>query len=228
MMIACGIIGGLRTEVVFLAAASNSSSPLNNFTQNDQPFGDEDPSRQIIVLVYGNNSNLVQDSNYTTAVTVGGVSATRKVQPSGNQLRHFTAWITPRLDNSGPSGTSGTIQATRSTGNGYTTVGFAAFAAYNLKGSDPIDAYLTTSQNPAASTTLQVLGGGIITAFAQGDTTGAFDWTGADEVYDATGGVSGSQRFSAALVSRANASAAHLIEADSDDTSDGMIAVSWR
>src|SRR5690606_12989602 len=126
-------IGGKQAEVVFADAASNSSNPLNNFNHSAN-FGAEHPSRQIIVLAYGFNSNLVSDSNYTTGVTVGGIAATRKVAPTGNQLSHLTAWITPRADSGGPTGTSGTIQVSRSTGNGFDTVGYAAFAAYNLKG----------------------------------------------------------------------------------------------
>lgn len=221
------VIGGKQAEVVFADAGSNSSSPLNNFNAASS-FGTEDPSRQIIVLAFGNNANLVSDSNYTTGVSVDGIAATRKVAPTGSQLRHFTGWITPRADSGGPTGTSGIIQIRRSIGNGYATVGFAAFAAYNLKGSNPVDSYNTTSQSPSASGTVALAGGGILTALAQADVSTGITWTGADEVYDATGGVGGSQRFGAALLSKTSASAAHLVTADSADNFDAMIAVSWR
>ena len=215
-------------DVVFAAASSNSSSPLNNFSKTNQGFGAEDPSRQIIVLVFGYNANLVSDTNFTTSVTVGGVGAIRKVAPSSKGIGHFTAWITPRADSGGPTGTSGTIQVSRSTGNGYNTVGFAAFAAYNLRDSDPIESYSTTGQSPSASGTLALRAGGILTAFAQADVSTEITWAGADEVYDAAGGVNGSQRFAAALLSKTSATVAHAISADSADSSDAMIAVSWR
>src|SRR5690606_41583283 len=96
------------------------------------------------------SANLVSDTNCTTSVAVGGVAATRKVAPPSASNSHFTAWITPRLDSGGPSGASGTIRVSRSTGNGYNTVAFAAFAAYHLKGSDPVGSYLTISQSPSA------------------------------------------------------------------------------
>jgi len=229
MMMFGGIIGGRLPEVVFLTAAANSSNPINNFTQNDQPLGDEHPSRQIIILAFGSNANLVSDTNFTTSVAVGGVAATRKVAPPSASMLHFTAWITPRLDSGGPSGASGTIRVSRSTGNGYETVAFAAFAAYHLRGSDPVGSYLTISQSPSASGPVALASGGILTAFARAEITTGFTWNGADKVYDATGsGVTASQRFSAAMLNKTSGSAGHTVEADSAANFDRMIAVSWR
>src|SRR5690606_34145111 len=110
MMIAGGIIGGRLPEVVYVATGVNTSSPGNSYSFTNRDFGAEHPSRQIIVLVHGSNANLVVDQNYTTSVSVGGVAATRKVAPTTSVNTHRTAWITPRMDNGGPSGTSGTIQ----------------------------------------------------------------------------------------------------------------------
>lgn len=225
MMIAGGIIGAPRTDVIFLAAGASSSSPFNNLTRSDWPFGDEHPSRQIIVLVRGRNANGVLDQNYTTAVTVGGVSATRKYTPTGNEISHWTAWITPRMDAGGPTGTTGTIVASRSVGNGFNFAGMIAFAAYNLKSSDPIDAQ--TADGDPAGVAINLVGNGILTAMAHVTSNSAFTWTGANEVADQAAGVSNSERISGALISRTSGATGYEVEADTS-ASCSMIAVSWR
>lgn len=226
MMIAGGVIGGKKTKVVYIANGVNTSSPLNTLNATNRSFGDEHASRQIIVLVFGSNANVVSDSNFTTSVTVGGVSAARKIQPSSGSNAHRTAWITPRQDSGGPSGTSGTISITRSVGNGFTTVFFVAFAAYNLRSSDPVDDLLTFGD--PASGSIDLAGGGILTALAHISPPGnSFVWTGAEKASDDSGGVgSGSQR-SAALISPTTAAPGHIISADCGNVC-SLFAVSWR
>jgi len=227
MMIAGGIIGAPLTDVIFLAAGASSSSPFNNLTRSDWPFGDVHPSRQIIVLVRGRNANSVNDQNFTTAVTVGGVSATRKYTPPGNQVNvsHWTAWITPRMDEGGPTGTTGTIVASRSVGNGFNFAGMIAFAAYNLKSSDPIDAQ--TANGDPAGVAINLVGNGILTAMAHVTANSAFTWTGANEVADQAAGINNAERISGALISRTSGATGYVVEADTS-ASCSMIAVSWR
>lgn len=225
MMIAGGIIGAPLTDVIFLAAGASSSSPFNNLTRSDWPFGDEHPSRRIIVLVIGRNANSVLDQNYTTAVTVGGVSATRKYAPTGNERIHWTAWITPRMDAGGPTGTTGTIVASRSVGNGFNFAGMIAFAAYNLKSSDPIDA--KTASGDPAGVAINLVGNGILTAMAHVTANSDFTWTGANEVADQAAGVNNGERISGALISRTSGATGYEVEADTSESC-SMIAVSWR
>lgn len=228
MMMFGGIIGAKLPEVVFVASGINTTNPINTVNFTNRSFGTEDPSRQIIVLVYGSNSNLVIDSNYTTSVTVGGIAATRKVQPSGSTLDHITAWITPRQDSGGPSGTSGTITVRRSTGNGFGTAAMVAFAAYNLRGSDPHSSVFG-SGTPSTGN-LALPGGGILTALAHSLTeTTPYTWTGADVQSNDVGGVGSGSRWSAALLNKTSASASHTVIADNSPSGGtDMLAVSWR
>lgn len=228
MMIAGGIIGAKLPEVVFVASGINTTNPINTVNFTNRSFGDEHPSRQIIVLVYGINSNLVIDQNYTTSVTVGGVSATRKVQPSGNALGHSTAWITPRLDDGGPEGTTGTITVQRSTGNGFSEAAMVAFAAYDLRESDPYD--FGFGSGAPSTTALDLQGGGVLTALAHSlDEIPTFSWTGADVQSNDSGGVGTGSRWSAALLNKTPRKTAHTVVADNGLQSGiAMLAVSWR
>ena len=228
MMIAGGIIGAKLPEVVFVASGINTTNPINTVNFTNRSFGDEHPSRQIIVLVYGENANLVSDSNFTTHVTVGGIAATRKVQPSGNAMIHSTAWITPRLDNGGPQGQSGTIQIRRSTGNGFLVGAMVAFAAYNLRGSDPYDFGFGSGAPSVAS--LDLPGGGIMTALALSYDEGPlFSWTGVEVQSNDRGGVGSGSRWSAALLNKTTRKTAHTVVADNGRPSGiTMLAVSWR
>lgn len=225
MMIAGGVIGGVRTEVLFGSGAGNTTAPVNNLTVTDQNLGPAHPSRQMIVLVRGVNANVVSDQNYTTGVTVGGVAAARKIAlPAGNNNVHVTAWITPRQNEGGPSGTTGTVVVSRSTGNGFTSsTGFLMFAAYGLRESDPVDFDYHVN---AGSVTLALAGGGIMTAMAIG-VPGEIAWGGATEVYDAPFGVSGANQLSGALISGTSASPGYSVTA-ANDSGTQMLAVSWR
>lgn len=228
MMIAGGVIGGKRTEVVYVASGINTSNPINTVNFNNRNFGPEEPSRQIIVLVFGSNSNILGDSNFTTDVTVGGVAAIRKVQPSSSASWHATAWITPRLDSGGPEGESGTIQIRRSTGTGFLTGAMVAFAAYNLRESDPHD-FGFGSGSPS-TTFLDLRGGGILTAIAHSLTeTTPYSWIGAVVQSNDVGGVGSGSRWSAALLNKTSATEGHTVVADNRQA-DGtiMLAVSWR
>lgn len=225
MKLGTGVIGGLpKAEVVGTGGHGNSSSPLNSLTLSGASLGVAHSSRQIIVIVSGQNANIVSDSNYTTAVTVGGVSATRKISPVGSVNSHTTVWITPRQDNGGPTGTTGNVVATRSTGNGYTRVTFLVFAAYKLKTSEPHD-FLST----VGTTTVNILGGGIVTCMGAGSSVnGGFTWTNATEFIDFTTGVGAAFQFSGAVISESPAATAFPITASQSAGTFSTFAASWR
>lgn len=220
------IISGAPASVVYTDSGSNTSSPFNTLTQGSESFGSESPNRRMIVLVHGNNANVVNDSNYTTAVTVGGVAATRILQPTGNQVVHATAWITPETSNGGPSGTSGAVTIQRAIGNGFTFCGYGLFAAYNLRSGTPVDSIDVTGNPPSG--TIDLAGNGILVALAWRIATNTFDWTGATEQFDVAAGVSGSQRISGALESRTAAQTGRTVTADAGGTNSYLIAASFR
>lgn len=230
------IIGGARLPTIaYVANAANSSSPLNTFNMTGASFGDESPRRQLLAIVFGINANIVSDSNYTTAVTIGGVAATRVFAPGANRERHWTAWLTPRTEDSGPSGASGNVAATRSTGNGYSSVGVTLFALYDLLDtSAPFDAVADETENgstPTASIALDMAGGGVAAAMAHSGEAGAVQaWSGGGmvEVYEATGGVSGSERYSAATATKTAGGADVAISVDNAAQFISMLGLSFR
>ena len=229
MMIAGGIIGGRLPSVAFVASGVNTTNPIRTVNFTNRSLGEEHPSRRIIVLVFGDNANLVIDSNYTTAVTVGGVAATRKVQPPGPSSAHLTAWITPRLDAGGPQGATGTITVERSIGNGFNTAAMVAFAAYDLREDNPYDFGFASLSAPFTAS-LALRGGGILTAMAySGDEQFSFAWIGANVQSNDVGGVGSGIRWSAALLNRTPSTDAHTVIADNGRPSGvRMLAVSWR
>jgi len=214
--------------IVFGHGASNSSSPLNTFNQAGVSFGSEAASRQMLMLVYGGNANVVSDGNFTTSAAIGGVAATRIFEPAAPAASHFTAWMTARQDAGGPSGATGAISATRSTGNGYNTVALALFALYDL--ADPSLAAFDMVQAAAnpVSLPLDVPARGIVAAMAQAGNTAAHTWTGAIEQFDATGGPGGSQRFSAAMASGLGAQAGYTLTCGNGVTGVFGLALSFQ
>ena len=201
---------------VFLGGQTSSSSPFNNFNLTSFGLGSEDPSRQILVMVYGGNANVVSDTNFTTAVSVGGVGVTRISQPSASTSRHHTAWLTPRQDSGGPTGATGTITASRSTGNGYNTCGVVVYALYNR--ADPalaIHSEIRNAGNPTASGTFDVAHGMMIFGICQQSSSPGFAWggSGIDETYDNALGVGGTQRLGSARRDQVAGNAAYSVTA---------------
>ncbi len=229
MFVATAAIGARLADIAFAAAASNSSSPLNTFNMTGVSFGAEAARRQMLAIVRGANANLVSDTNYTTSVTIGGVGATRIYDPGVASIQHWTAWMTARTEDGGPSGASGNVAVTRSTGNGYNTVGVTLFALYDLR--DPSLAFFDAdedSANPTASIAIDLPGGGLIAAMAHAVNATAHTWTGATEVADGTGGVGGSQRFSAAMDSRTPGTAGHTITTGNGASFMNLLGLSFR
>jgi hypothetical protein len=201
--------------IVFRHGASNSSSPLTTFSQAGVGLGDEDDSRQFLMLVFGLNQSFTSDTDFTGSASIAGVAATRVFDPVASASAHFTAWMTPRQDNGGPSGTTGTISATRS--GGYNTCALALFAIYGLVDSSlAVDDAGYASGNPTTTLQLDTAVNGIVAAMARGANTTALTWTGATEQYDATGGPGGSQRFGAAMASELAEQADYSVTAGSD------------
>ena len=213
----------------FLGGQTSSSSPFNNFSLTSFGMGDEDdPSRQILVMVYGLNANAASDTNFTTAVSVAGVGATRISQPSSSANSHHTAWLTARQDSGGPTGATGTITVSRSTGNGYNTCGVAVYALYNR--ADPALAFhseIRDAANPTASGTFPVANNMMIFGICRQAASNDFTWggSGIDETFDSVLGVNGSQRLGSAKRDQVVGNAAYSVTATGSLTT-SMLAIS--
>lgn len=213
MFIATAAIGGKSATAVLADHKSNSTNPNKTYTYAGTLLGAEADSRQLVALVTSQNSNLVSDLLGTTALTIGGQSGTKLYHlPAGNQIAEWSAWIWPSTANGGPTGASDTMVITRNVGNGFSYAHVALFAAYDLRSSALVDAQ-EGGGNPASInvTTRQF---GILLAQAVSSGGAAHDWTGATSQIFYSGGVSGSQRISAALVSKTTSEAAHNVQVD--------------
>jgi hypothetical protein len=210
-----GGIGVTPPSIVYASQNSNSSNPINTVSRATQNLGTETPTRQMLLLLYGVNANLVSDSNWPTC-TVGGVSATRIYNPSSGALAHFTVFLTPRTDNSGPTGSSGTVAVTRSTGNGFESALWGLWAVYDLiTTNDEYDQADGTFANPSAIS-INTPASGVAAFMAERSSGGAYSWSGASEDFDTTGGVSGAIRYSGASINPTTAQTGLSVEATSN------------
>jgi hypothetical protein len=206
MIIATGALGTKKPSVVYAGKGMNSTSPVNSNSISVN-LGTVAASRQVFVVVAAINANGVSDTNYTTGVTVNGASATRIYAAnyaggSGATVQHYTMW---RI--SAPTGTSVNVVATRSTGNGYSSVAIYVFSAYDLRSTTPTSIVHT----PQTSITINVVGSGIL--FAAGlSGSSPVTWTGATKVADSlNSGVNASVGTSAALISGTTAQTARPV-----------------
>jgi hypothetical protein len=137
--------------------------------------------------------------------------------------------MTPRTADGGPAGASGNIAVTRSTGSGFNTIAAAVFALDSLR--DPSLAYFDAKEgtgNPTAAIALGVPGGGVAAAQAWGGNVAAHTWTGLSEVYDVTGGVGGTQRFSGAMAQKLAASGGLAITAGNGVSGMWVLGLSFK
>jgi hypothetical protein len=223
-----GFLGvGLPATVAYGDSAGSSSNPTNSYDFGTQDLGTDADGRTMILMIRANNANIVADTSGVTSISVGGVAGTKIGQlPSGNQSAHWSTWILPRSDNGGPTGTTGNVTINRNIGNGFDRAQWVMFAAYDLKSLTPSDIELSTAADPATAT-IDVLGGGIVTAIAYYVNTTAFTWTGPTEVTDIIVDVSGVGRLSGALASNQPATTGYTATADGAANCN-VLAAAWR
>jgi hypothetical protein len=213
--------------VAYGDSAGSSSNPTNSYNFGTQDLGTDADGRTMILMIRANNANIVADTSGVTSLTVGGVGGTKIGQlPSGNQSAHWSTWILPRSDNGGPTGTTGNVTINRNIGNGFDRCHFVMFAAYDLKSLTPSDIELSTAADPATAT-IDIMGGGIVTAIAYYVNTTQFTWTGATEVTDIIVDVSGVGRLGGALLSEQAAATGHAVTADGAAACN-VLAAAWR
>lgn len=176
MIISGGIIGGALPSVVYAATGSATSGNPRNITGLN--FGIEAP-RRVLATVLGS----ISTGGAISAVTIGGVSATKAVG-SGSGLRstYVDIWYA-----NVPTGTSGTVTVTQ--GGTWPFLFASVYALYNLKSSTP---HATTADNDESLTlnlNLNTLANGIVlggalASFLSPSTPAAATWTGITEDYD--------------------------------------------
>lgn len=171
-----GMISSSLPSVDFIDS-DGSATDSSSYSFTDFNFGLAHPSRDIIIAV-GQRST--SGTRQVTALTIGGVSATRIFQLRWNSNQNEITFWYARV----PTGASGTVAVSL---DGTASRCFiAGWSAIGLKSLTPVD---TDNPNNAASDTLNasidVEDGGYILAFALDQLTpGTATWTGLDEVVD--------------------------------------------
>jgi hypothetical protein len=218
----------LLPEAVYLFGGSNSASPVGSITVNGS-LGVLKASRQIAVICYGTNNALSTTGN-TDSLTVDGVTANKLVEPGSGQVTHWTLWLTPRADDSGPTALTGDVVASR--GSNFTTLtAVEVFALYHL--SDPtaqLDHASVLTGNPASISLDTALDGVLIAMGRHFTSIGDSVWTGATEVDERNGGVAAAVRFGAAMENLTGAITGHTVELDHTNgvTNSAVFAASFR
>lgn len=180
---------------ITLTANPSSATNLTTYTFSSQALGDADPSRQILVGVFGSSN-----ASYTiSSVTVGGVSASSVIDSgfSGGNQGRVALWSAAV-----PTGTSGDIVVTWS--NGMFTCGVAVYAMYDAATS-ATDTGSSTA-NPMTDT-LSIPESGVAVGIAGSITAGSsYTWTNLTEDYD--GASEGTETYTAASAAFETADAA--------------------
>lgn len=202
-IVAASYVNPVRpATVAFAAAAGSSTNPVTSYTFASQSLGTADPSRIMVVIVYGRNDTGSPNINVGTvdSVSVGGTGCTRRFTLQ-NASRHWTAWTCAK-----PTGSTGSVVIAR--GDGFTYAYFVMFAAYDLLSAAATDSAANLNNVPTdnpCSLTNTITFGGIIVAMAADETGGGtgFTWLApADEVCDLNVGVASASRISGALISK--------------------------
>lgn len=199
-----GLFGGNASAAKLVSFGSvnyNTSNPINTITAASQNFGSADATRYLVMILFGINANLVFDTNYATAVSMGGVAATRIYSPGTSSLLWWNVWVAAV-----PTGTSGTVSVTRSTGNGFEQALWSVFACYNLSSPTTYTAVANNTGNPTASSTLATASGGVLMAQAYKASASGFTWTNATKQVDQLAGVGNSYGLTAALANNTTGS----------------------
>lgn len=180
MMFGGGVIGG-KTALVVPTAHVGSNSNGNNFTFNNVDFGDEHPSRRVIVALVtglGLGDNL-------SAFSISGVAATQVInqRPIHLFVRHL------------PTGDTGSLSMSYS--GAQTTGAFCrVWAAYDLRSDVPVDTAQEVLSAGVASADLScnTRSGGIVVAAAGHGDSGTQTWVGVDKDAEQTSVISNTPR----------------------------------
>lgn len=151
-------------ETPEFALTDTGTSAVGNPSFTGKSFGAEDAGRDIIVAISASASNATTQS--ITAVTIGGVSATRIFRIiEGNTARDVEFWAA-RV----PTGTTGTIAIT----SAFNRWIIAVYRAVGLNSLTATDSGTASNNGTVA---IDVQAGGVILAGATALTVSAFDLT---------------------------------------------------
>lgn len=222
MFVGGGVIGQKNALALWANTCMSASSPENTYTFNGRNLNMADPSRVLAALIQSTNAN---SSNVggVTSVSLNGVGATQLYVSPGSLIGRWSLWIA-----ASPTGTSGTIQVNRSTGNGFSSAYTAVFSLYYLR--DPaseIDVQEVVVASPASVNLVTRSGGVLIATSSALASDPDISWTGATVQNNTVGGIGGGVQMSSALVSPTGGSAAYNVEADTTGGA-GLLAASFR
>lgn len=169
-----------RTPSTVVFADANAQLVLATSFSTTVSMGTADASRVMIALIYAHNGALTAGTLVDSCTLAGVAMTNRGTFDSTTGWQCFDALI--------PTGTSGTISMTHSSGTG-AFFGFTLFAAYHLKSMALSDS--SFSRNNSASLTVAVPFQGVAMAMANTDDAAGTITMGGDFSQDFQGSPAG-------------------------------------
>ena len=199
-----------------LTAQASNGADQTNYSFASQSLGTETASRFIVVAIVGGGAAAGRS---VSSCSVGGVAANALVNANATNVAEM--WVTPRVVDGGPTGTSGTV-AVNFSGSMFNAI----IAVYAIDGASSTTPSSTVSDTSAPlSSTLTIPAGGVGIAVAHASVTpGNTTWGGLTE--DSDQGIEPRVGSTASLESISGASPTVTVSW-SAGVAEGFAAASW-